>query len=126
MRLNPSLLVLAALAAALAINRYFPHGYGTIHQGMAGAGTALAQDSIAAATIPAGMAFYSPEEEETVRGEPPWGRARRSGELVPAGGRAEPGLAVLIHHRCAMDRAASRDAGPRAPTKPLPSTPSPI
>ena len=42
---------------ALATNGYFSHGYGTISKGMAGAGTALSQDSIAAATNPAGMAF---------------------------------------------------------------------
>ncbi|MFO8141738.1 MAG: outer membrane protein transport protein [Marinobacter sp.] len=44
-------------SAALATNGYFSHGYGTINSGMAGAGAALAQDSIAAATNPAGMAF---------------------------------------------------------------------
>ena len=42
---------------AHATNGYFSHGYGTISKGMAGAGTALSQDSIAAATNPAGMAF---------------------------------------------------------------------
>ncbi|HLT14698.1 MAG TPA: hypothetical protein VK006_11435 [Marinobacter sp.] len=42
---------------ALATNGYFSHGYGTKNAGMAGAGTALSQDSIAAATNPAGMAF---------------------------------------------------------------------
>ncbi|GGC60174.1 OmpP1/FadL family transporter [Marinobacter halophilus] len=44
-------------SAAFATNGYFSHGYGTINAGMAGAGTALSQDSIAAATNPAGMAF---------------------------------------------------------------------
>ena len=36
---------------ALATNGYFSHGYGTISKGMAGAGTALSQDSIAAAGV---------------------------------------------------------------------------
>ena len=64
---------------ALATNGYFSHGYGTISKGMAGAGTALSQDSIAAATNPAGMAFvgnridggfevFSPRREYTVEG----------------------------------------------------------
>jgi len=44
-------------ATALATNGYFDYGYGTVNQGMAGAGSALSQDSMAAATNPAGMAF---------------------------------------------------------------------
>ncbi len=40
---------------AQATNGYFSHGYGTKAKGMAGAGVALPQDSIAAATNPAGM-----------------------------------------------------------------------
>ncbi|PHQ27245.1 hypothetical protein CLH62_06640 [Marinobacter guineae] len=65
--------------AALATNGYFSHGYSTISKGLAGAGTALSQDSIAAATNPAGMAFvgnridgglevFSPRREYTVTG----------------------------------------------------------
>jgi long-chain fatty acid transport protein len=48
----------AALAvpfAAQATNGYFAHGYGTKAKGMAGAGVALPQDGMAAATNPAGM-----------------------------------------------------------------------
>jgi long-chain fatty acid transport protein len=58
-KLSLAVTVMAALspATALATNGYFMHGYGTINQGMAGAGTALSQDSMAAATNPAGMAF---------------------------------------------------------------------
>ncbi len=40
---------------ASATNGYFSHGYGMKAKGMAGAGIALPQDSIAAATNPAGM-----------------------------------------------------------------------
>lgn len=83
MRLKFSLAVTAAVAlapaSALATNGYFSHGYGTINKGMAGAGSALSQDSIAAATNPAGMAFigdridggvevFSPKREYTVEG----------------------------------------------------------
>ena len=61
MRLTGFLAAAAATSllpcTALATNGYFSHGYGTINAGMAGAGTALSQDSIAAATNPAGMAF---------------------------------------------------------------------
>ncbi|TDY01687.1 OmpP1/FadL family transporter [Thiohalophilus thiocyanatoxydans] len=52
--------VAAALAlptAAFATNGYFSHGYGTTNKGLGGAGVALPQDSLAAATNPAGMAF---------------------------------------------------------------------
>ncbi|MCG7198654.1 outer membrane protein transport protein [Marinobacter pelagius] len=61
MRLKTALSIAAASAllpsVASATNGYFSHGYGTISSGMAGAGAALAQDSIAAATNPAGLAF---------------------------------------------------------------------
>lgn len=40
---------------AQATNGYFSHGYGTKAKGMGGAGVALPQDSLAAATNPAGM-----------------------------------------------------------------------
>lgn len=61
MRLKTALSIAAASAflpsIASATNGYFSHGYGTISSGMAGAGAALGQDSIAAATNPAGLAF---------------------------------------------------------------------
>ncbi|MEK9721694.1 MAG: outer membrane protein transport protein [Quisquiliibacterium sp.] len=43
--------------SALATNGYFAHGYGIQAKGMAGVGIALPQDSLAAATNPAGIAF---------------------------------------------------------------------
>lgn len=54
-----ALAVAAAMAApsAFATNGYFSHGYGMKSKGMAGVGVALPQDSLAAATNPAGMAF---------------------------------------------------------------------
>ncbi len=54
-----ALAVAAAVAAptAFATNGYFQHGYGIKSQGMGGAGVAYAQDSLAAATNPAGMAL---------------------------------------------------------------------
>jgi len=60
MRLNKiavSLLAAGLMASPLAhsTNGYFAHGYGMKAKGMAGAGIALPQDSIAAATNPAGM-----------------------------------------------------------------------
>ncbi|WP_166263985.1 OmpP1/FadL family transporter [Marinobacter caseinilyticus] len=83
MRFTLALGVVGALsilpATSFATNGYFAHGYGTISKGMAGAGSALSQDSIAAATNPAGMAFignridggvevFSPRREYTVDG----------------------------------------------------------
>jgi long-chain fatty acid transport protein len=44
-----------ASGSAFATNGYFSHGYGTKSKGMAGAGVALPQDSLAAATNPAGL-----------------------------------------------------------------------
>jgi len=76
------LLVTALVAApALATNGYFQPGYGTISLGMAGAATALSQDSMAGAANPAGMAFvgerldagvelFSPRRQYTVKGSP--------------------------------------------------------
>ncbi len=75
--------VLFAVAAGLGVagvanatNGYFSHGYGTTSKGLAGAGVALSQDSLAAATNPAGMvtvgdridlgaALFSPRREYT-------------------------------------------------------------
>lgn len=48
---------LAAPSAAFATNGYFSHGYGTKNKGLAGAGVALPQDALQAATNPAGMVF---------------------------------------------------------------------
>jgi long-chain fatty acid transport protein len=45
-----------ASGSAFATNGYFAHGYGTKNKGMAGAGVALPQDAMTAATNPAGMA----------------------------------------------------------------------
>ena len=48
---------MACSPAAFATNGYFKHGYGQISEGMGGVGVALPQDSLAAATNPAGLAF---------------------------------------------------------------------
>ncbi len=73
--------VVVAPTAANATNGYFAHGYGTKDKGMAGAGVALPQDAMAAATNPAGMvwvgkrfdlgaAVFSPRRQYTVSGNP--------------------------------------------------------
>lgn len=48
---------LASPMGAYATNGYFAHGYGTKNKGLGGAGVALPQDGMIAATNPAGMAF---------------------------------------------------------------------
>ena len=74
-----ALLVLSS--SALATNGYFRHGYGSTNKGLAGAGVALPQDAIAAATNPAGMVWlgkqyyaglsvFNPNRQYTVRGNP--------------------------------------------------------
>jgi len=62
--LNKSKLISALVVAGVfvapvahATNGYFSHGYSTKEKGLAGAGVAYSQDSLAAATNPAGMAF---------------------------------------------------------------------
>ena len=47
--------IATASGSAFATNGYFQHGYGIKAKGMAGVGIALPQDSLAAATNPAGM-----------------------------------------------------------------------
>jgi long-chain fatty acid transport protein len=50
-----ALLCLCAAEAVHATNGYSPTGFGTANKGLAGAGVALPQDALAAATNPAGM-----------------------------------------------------------------------
>ncbi|MFP5504789.1 MAG: hypothetical protein ACLGH6_01190, partial [Gammaproteobacteria bacterium] len=54
-----ALAVAAAIAApaAHATNGYFKIGYGTKNRGMAGAGLAFSQDSLAPAVNPSGLSF---------------------------------------------------------------------
>lgn len=72
---------LSFAADAFATNGYFSHGYSIKNKALAGAGTALPLDSLAAATNPAGMAFvgkridiglslFNPNREYTVEGAP--------------------------------------------------------
>ncbi|MBB5189207.1 long-chain fatty acid transport protein [Zhongshania antarctica] len=50
-----SIVVLLLAPVTFASNGYFSHGYGAVTKGMGGAGVAWSQDSLAAATNPAGM-----------------------------------------------------------------------
>ncbi len=84
-----ALLVAGCLAPVMAsaTNGYFAHGYGIKAKGMAGVGIALPQDSLAAATNPAGIAFvnsrmdlgaelFLPRRSSTISGNggiPPYG-----------------------------------------------------
>ena len=49
--------LLGPLTAAYATNGYSPTGFGTANKGLAGAGVALPQDTLAGATNPAGMVY---------------------------------------------------------------------
>lgn len=71
-------LALAAPGAAFATNGYFSHGYGMKAKGMAGAGIALPQDALAAATNPAGMALVGSRMDFGADVFAP----RRGGEIV--------------------------------------------
>lgn len=83
-------LLAAAIAAALlplsaaATTGYFQHGYGIKSKGMGGVGIALPQDSLAAATNPAGMAWVG----NRVDGGLDWFAPTRSAEIVGNGAGA--------------------------------------
>ena len=84
-------LLAAAVAAALAplaahaTTGYFQHGYGIKAKGMGGVGIALPQDSLAAATNPAGMALIGNRLDLGVD----WFKPDRGAEIV---GNAVPGV----------------------------------
>ncbi|MBI4825487.1 MAG: outer membrane protein transport protein [Nitrospirae bacterium] len=70
-----------AAGSAYATNGYFSHGYSIKNKALAGAGTALALDSMSASTNPASMAFagnrvdlglsfFKPNRQYTVTGDP--------------------------------------------------------
>lgn len=76
------IIALSFVAAASATNGYFSHGYSIKNKALAGAGTALPLDSLAAATNPAGMvfmgnridlgvSFFNPNREYTAKGGTP-------------------------------------------------------
>jgi long-chain fatty acid transport protein len=75
------IMMLSFVATASATNGYFSHGYSVKNMALAGTGTALPLDSIAASTNPAGMvfvgnrfdlgiSFFNPNREYTVSGTP--------------------------------------------------------
>lgn len=73
-----ALLAIAGLStSAFATNGYFSHGYGIKAKGMGGAGIALPQDSMAAATNPAGMVMVGNSMDFGVD----WFRPIRGSEL---------------------------------------------
>jgi len=65
---------------AHATNGYFAHGYGMKAKGMAGVGIALPQDSLAAATNPAGIVMVGNRLDAGVD----WFKPNRNTELTPA------------------------------------------
>ena len=81
-RLTPLAAALVALPA-LATNGYFPHGYGLKANGMAGASTAMAQDSMGGATNPASMVFAGSRMDLGATVFSPRRDATRSGAAIP-------------------------------------------
>jgi len=76
--------------SALATNGYFPHGYGMKASGMAGASTAMAQDSLGGATNPAGMVFAGARIDVGANLFMPQRDAERSGAgFPPLNGKVE-------------------------------------
>lgn len=77
--LAPLFVILFGSSSAFATNGYFSHGYGIKSKGMGGVGIALPQDSLAAASNPAGMVlvgnrvdfgldWFSPKRDATIGG----------------------------------------------------------
>jgi len=73
--------ILCLAGTGYATNGYFAHGYSAKNKALAGAGTALPLDSLAASTNPAGMvfignrvdlglSFFNPNREYTIEGNP--------------------------------------------------------
>ncbi len=75
-----------AAPAALATNGYFQHGFGVKADGMGGVGIALPQDSIAAASNPAGMAFVGKRFDGGLTWFKPTRGAAISGSPAPING----------------------------------------
>jgi long-chain fatty acid transport protein len=75
------ILLLGFVSVSYATNGYFAHGYSVQNKALAGAGTALPLDTLAASTNPAGMVWvgkrvdfglsvFNPNREYTVTGNP--------------------------------------------------------
>jgi long-chain fatty acid transport protein len=73
----------AGAVPALATNGYFPHGYGIKAQGMGGAATAMAEDSLGGATNPAKMVWVGSRADLGLNLFSPHRDAERSGAGVP-------------------------------------------
>lgn len=80
-----STLIVGGLASPLAhaTNGYFAHGYGMKSEGMVGAGIALAQDSLAAATNPAGMVMVGDRADVGIDYFKPNRSSEITGSVVP-------------------------------------------
>ena len=79
-----SMLIAGGLISPMAhaTNGYFSHGYGMKAKGMAGAGIALPQDSLAAANNPAGMVMVGDRADLGLD----WFEPTRGADVVGAGG----------------------------------------
>jgi long-chain fatty acid transport protein len=100
-----ALILMACSGGATATNGYFPHGYGAVNRGLAGAGVVWSQDVTAGAVNPAGFVDvgnrldlgvegFSPQRSYTVLGSPSFDPAqtRVPGLLFPlAPGKVESG-----------------------------------
>jgi len=84
-------LLATLISPAFATNGYLAHGYGIKSKGMAGAGVAMPQEVLIAATNPAGIAFLGNRVEVAAALFSP----RRSYDVTgnPSGTRGEPQLA---------------------------------
>ncbi|MEW6562680.1 MAG: outer membrane protein transport protein [Pseudomonadota bacterium] len=69
--------------AAFATNGYFSHGYGMKAKGMGGAGVALPQDALAAATNPAGMVMVGDRADIGLDWFRPSREAQITGNMFP-------------------------------------------
>lgn len=108
--------VLLASAPAQATNGYFSHGYSVAQRAMGGAGTAWAEDALAASSNPANLAFV-PERLDFNLGLFSPVRTYRAGERGPDAGPGivtlEPGKFRSRHEKFAIPALAySQPLGP--------------
>ena len=91
------LCLLLATTAAQATNGYFPHGYGIKAKGMAGASTAMAQDSLGGATNPASMVWVGNRIDVGADVFMPKRDAERSGAGFPTlNGKVDSGRTAFL------------------------------
>jgi long-chain fatty acid transport protein len=101
---------LVAAPAAMATNGYFSHGYGIKAQGMGGASTAMAEDSLGGATNPAKMVWVGSRADLGLALFSPHRDAERTGAGVPTiDGKVDSGKTNFLVPELGYNRMVGND-----------------